>query len=387
MGEVLPGQPQSDRAHTAADFSSTNPGHTKQRHHGKRERAATEGIDETASSSTALPMKTVLIVLACVLWCSAAAAESSGSQQREGANPYVISIDTEPWINALRTDDLFVSDPAIESLAALGDHAIPALAAAMAAAKTTSQKTTSQGTQTRINIVEILSDIRTPATVPLLVQAAHDTSVEVRGDAVDALGRLGRADCRAAIEAALDDPAPQVAAKAAAACGRVCSSRAALRTLLEMSIRRQPASIASNARNSLRKLIARDTADRQQISELAEKIVVPVMNDTGASNRRLAALMAGTLGIPSALPVLRTCAIERVDTDPLTSVYCVQAIGDSRLDQAVAPLEEISKTDHPILTPTACKALAALAKTNSVARDSAMACARQRQAQAGGTTR
>ena len=154
------------------------------------------------------------------------------------ADPYVVTIDVRPWIVALRSDDLFQVDPAIERLAALGDHALPALQAALR----------NEGRLTKVNIVEVLRDIHTPATAPLLIEAAADEDEEVRHDAIAALGRLGDPRGGPALETALDDPVIGVRRAAVMGCLSLCTSPRALRRLVQMSLEEQTAVSARTSR-------------------------------------------------------------------------------------------------------------------------------------------
>ncbi len=284
-------------------------------------------------------------------------------------DPYLLKIDVRPWIEALRTDDLFEVDPAIDALAALGDRAIPALTHALR----------NEAKQARINLVEVLRDIRTPATAVALTEAARDTEAEVRADAVEALGKLGHKSGQAAIEAALDDPNPKVSTVAARSCHRLCTSPKALRRLVEMSISQAPRGRAGAAMSSLKRL-RRDRHVSDLIKQHVKEVVEPVLLDTGAGNRKHAALVAATSGLPASISVLNDCATDKAN--PLLAVECVQALGESGSRQAVAPLVELTKSEIPHLPPAACRSLIILARTVETARPGAAECKARRQAKA-----
>ncbi len=274
-------------------------------------------------------------------------------------DPYVVEIDVRPWIEALRSDDLFEADPAIDGLAALGDPVIPALHAAL----------TAEGEQARIHVVEVLRDIRTPATVDPLITAAADDSVEVRRDAIEALGRLGDPRARPALEAALGDPEATVSRAAAAGCLALCRSPAALRRLVEMSLESRT---ALSARTSLGRVALADTDASARIRKLADEIAVPVMNDTGSADRFAAALIVAQSGNDTALPALRHCVDQK--TNPLLAVFCIQGIGSLGSEESIHTLAAAARRKDRIVGPAACKALGEISKHDPTARAPYDAC-------------
>jgi len=293
-----------------------------------------------------------------VLTAAFACGVTTASADDKTTDPYIVTIDTRPWIEALRSDDLFETDPAIDSLASLGDHAVPALAAALRA----------EGTLVRVNIVEVLRDIGTPATAAPLLLAAADGDIEVRRGAVEALGKLGDERGRAVVEAALDDDAPEVVRTAAIACRSLCRSPAALRRLVELSV---DANAAAGARASLRQL-ARDPGLRAIIDPLIAEVALPVLRE-GTDDRRIhAALVVADTGDRAALPVLRACALGPVH--PLITAECVQSTAAIPGDDATANLAQISRTGGPVARRAACEALATLAPRSEAARGAHQGC-------------
>jgi HEAT repeat protein len=292
------------------------------------------------------------ILAAFAFGIAAAAADESAP------NPYLVTIDVRPWIEALRTDDLFETEPAIEGLASLGDHAVPALIAAMQV----------EGPQARINMVEVLRDIGTPATLPPLMGAAADSDREVRRDAIEALGTLGDAAGRSVVEAALFDDAPEIARTAAIACRSLCHSAAALRRLVELSL--DPRS-AAGARGSLRQL-AKDPGRRDRINALVSEIARPALQDDNVDRRIYAALVVADTGDQAAVPELQACALNTAH--PLIAVACVQAVAAVGGDSAIASLAEIVRSSGPVARAAACKALAPLALKDEGARTAHAGC-------------
>ena len=284
-------------------------------------------------------------------------------------DPYIVEIDVRPWIEALRSDDLFQIDPAIESLGALGDHAIPALRAALKI----------EGVQARINLVEVLRDIRTPATVAALVEAAADENEEVRRDAIEALGRLGDRRAQSTLEAALHDPSAKVSRAAVAACLAQCSSPAALRRLVEKSLEQRT---ALTAQTSLSRVAAANRDAGVEIRKLADELAIPVMEDSGNSQRFDAALMVAQTGNEAAIPVLRECIEQK--TQPMMSVLCIRGLGTLGSERSIAALAEAARGDDDRLRrPAACKALATLADDRPSAREAYAACTAAKAREAG----
>lgn len=284
--------------------------------------------------------------VACGLIAAAVAAAltpARGTSETIAAdNPYVVIIDTRPWIEALRSDDLFRTEPAIEALVSLGDRALPALAAAFATEKR----------RARVHIVETLRDIGTPATAPLLLRAAADPAAEVRTDAIEALGRLADERGRPAVEAALGDPSTNVVRAAAAACEKLCTSPSALRRLAQLAL--DPAT-SGPARRSLRDLAAGDDGDAAAAT-IAE-IVRPALSSADSVQQFNAALLLAATGDHSALPVLRDCALAPVH--PLLAVECVNALDGASGSAKTALLAEVARDGNVAVQRAACTALAA----------------------------
>lgn len=292
----------------------------------------------------------------------ALAAASLVRADEKPADPYVITIDLRPWIEQLRSDDLFEIDPAIESLGALGDSAVPALHAALKA----------EGPQARLNIVEVLRDIRTPATAPPLIDAAADQDGEVRVAAIEALGRLGDERGRPAVEAALLGDSPDAARAAAMACAKLCQSPAVLRRLVEMSLDDK----TSFARPSLRAVA--EGAHGEQLRTLVGEIAAPAMREGPAEQRYRAAMVVADSGDASAVPVLEECIRQPADSPQAAlKMLCLQAISASASEQSIGTLIEIAGGDDPTLRPIACAALGAFVQSSSAAREAYARCARK----------
>lgn len=282
-------------------------------------------------------------------------------------DPYVVTLDTRPWIEALRSDDLFRTEPAIAALASLGDLALPPLTAALA----------SEGRRARGHIVEVLRDIGSPATVPLLLQAAGDADAAVRADAIEALGRTADARAQPAVEAALDDQAVEVVRAAAAACRTLCRSPAAMRRLVHLAL--APAT-ASAARNSL---LAMAESDRGgTVATVIREVAGPPLRAAEPPSRCHAALLLAGVATPEALPALRDCALAPLH--PFVTIECVRALAAGGA-AATALLADVARQGDIPARRTACDVLAA-ADDAAAAAVHAADCAQEQASPAAGRT-
>lgn len=297
-----------------------------------------------------------------VITAAVGAVGFAGAEEKP-ADPYIIKIDVRPWIEQLRSDDLFEIDPAIESLGALGDHAVPALHAALKV----------EGPQARVNIVEVLRDIRTPATTPPLIDAAADENEEVRIDAIEALGRLGDERGRPAVEAALLGNSPDAARAAAMACANLCASPAALRRLVEMALDEKTSGFA---RASLRAVADGDHG--AQLRALVGDVATPAMREGPAEQRYRAAIVVAESGDASAVPLLEECIRQPTDSaQAALKLPCLQAIAATGPERSMSTLIEVAGGTDPTLRPIACAALGGFIQSSSAAREAYARCARR----------
>ncbi len=298
------------------------------------------------------------IIAAIAMWAAV-----SGAEPTPASNPYQVVINLENWIEQLHTDDLFEAEPAIEGLAALGDHAIPALMAALK----------NEPKQSRVHVVEILRDIRTPATFPALALAAGDDDSEVRGDAIEALGKLADRRGAAIVEAALHDGDSSVARYAAIACRSLCRSATAIDKLVGVALRPQPVSQADHARKTLADL-ARSEVTREAVQDSTRRLALPLL-DTVGPRRRLAALLASETMVASPLAILIACANDESLSQHAPA--CAQSLGKSGAHEAIAPLAKLAQSKKPLLKFAACSGLAQLAAQHEEARPALSACAKE----------
>ncbi len=188
-------------------------------------------------------------LLVAVVLCAASCAEHTAP------DPYVVTVDLRPSIQALGSDDLFASEPAAERLTAIGPVVLPALAAAM----------DSESAEVRAGIVGVLQDLGWEG-VPLLLRAARDDDLQVRREAVLALGFLGAEQGRSIGEAALEEESPAMLRAAIVACGSLCKSRDALKRLVELTIERPQMRVAGQ---SLQAILASDDEERAAAARAA----------------------------------------------------------------------------------------------------------------------
>jgi len=263
----------------------------------------------------------------------------------ESDHPYRATIDLTPEIHALGSEDLFESDPAEAKIVALGSSALPALGLALER----------EPPAVRVGVVGTLAQLHTPDAAPLLVTAARDPAEDVRSAAIDALGGLGEAPGREAVEAALDDRSARVRLSAARACAALCSSPAALARLVEIALDDEPLPTTSWARSSLRALLGRD-AEARSAAIRAALTRLPEANPIEARAR--AALLLADLGDPAGSEALLKAA-QRATTLQLR-LYAIFALGDVGDEASVPVLAGLLGDPNPSVRAYAYDALGKL---------------------------
>jgi HEAT repeat protein len=151
----------------------------------------------------------------------------------------------------------------------------------------------------RVGVVEVLSRLRTPECVPLLLRvAADDAEADVRYEALQEIGAVADPRARAVVEAALDDPAPKVRLAAAKGCAQLCTSPAALARLVRIAVADQPFPNAIWARASLVRMLAEKDGERAAQARAAiEDGARPVLGGTAPLEERArAGLLLAELG-------------------------------------------------------------------------------------------
>jgi HEAT repeat protein len=277
---------------------------------------------------------------------------TSCDQPADPSDAYQVSVDVSPWIQALASDDLFESEPALASLVGLGPAAIPPLAAAL-------ERETAA---IRIGVVEALERLRLPESVPPLIRAAGDPDASVRAEALMALGRLGDDRANEAVESALQDPVPSVVRAAAAACQSLCRSPKAIRRLVAIALSDRPQGGMVAGRGSLRAILngpdaRRAAAARQAVAETATPLLSP---DAAPPERARAALLIADTGDTQAIPWLADLLESR--DDPRLAVQAVTALGSLAHPEALEALRRAAEDESPLLRAAACAALAHLAR-------------------------
>jgi HEAT repeat protein len=277
-----------------------------------------------------------------VLLCLAAACAPRPAPVPE-PGPYVVTTDVTHWIRALETDDLFETQPAVAGLVALGPAVIPVLERAFER----------EPAQVRVGVVEVLSDLDVPETLPLLLRAAKDPEAEVRADALDALGGLRDERGREAVEAGLGDSDMSVVAAAARACARLCRSPAAMEALVHHAL-----AGLGVANQSLVAILRAGSAEQVAAARAAVNDLTPkvIESDANPEMRVRAALLLVEVSPERALPSLRAYALG--GAEPLLRAAAVLALGAMGTEHDVAILEDLRKLPSgPYLSQVVCRAL------------------------------
>lgn len=253
--------------------------------------------------------------------------------QEKPASDRSVTIDLSADIEALGSDDLFVSEPALDRITAIGEPAVPVLARVLSGERPA----------VRSGIIEALKTIGGTEATDALLAAARDPDSTVRYDALLVLGDLGDARARAPVEAALTDTEPRVRLAAAAACASLCESESALVRLVDLAVHDESFAIAIAARNSLIAIVedtshARAPKARALIGKRAESS----MNGEAALEQRVrAALLVADLGDAAAAPILLE-AVTEIDDAHLRprAVFALGDVGGAESVAAVAAVLE-----------------------------------------------
>jgi HEAT repeat protein len=287
----------------------------------------------------------------------AALSTACDSAPRE-LNPYVVEVNVTEWIQALESDDLFVSEPAIDGLVALGPNVIPALEAAFER----------ENAPTRRGVAEVLQQIDSPKATDLLLHATDDPDEEVRIKAIGAIATSGDERAVPIIERALNDPSPAVYTAAVDACAAACRSPAALRRIVEIALHDEPFVRISISRRSIRYILRQEVGGRGQAARDAiSSIAVPLLESASNRQERLrAALLVADLHDTAALPALHE-ALERPmegvapSVNEQMQIQVIAALGEVGNQESVAVLRDKGARDG-LLQQLACRTLEQLAK-------------------------
>jgi HEAT repeat protein len=273
----------------------------------------------------------------------------------------LVTIDVAPLIEALATDDLFESDPAINRLAALGDAVVPTLANALK----------SDNKQQRLAIIEVLGDIGTESAQRVLVGAAGDSDAEVRADVIQSVGYYKIEAGTQAVERALDDPDMRVVRTAINACIFLCRSSESLEGLFRLGIQGQPRLARMLPPETLSRLRAREDIRDALNSALSAQVLPRLTPETEPEVRVRAALLIARTDRPAALPWLIDFA-EHGSVSVLR-VNAVLAIGESASPDDLPALTRLSASDDRLVRASACRALDRLIERDAAVDDAAFA--------------
>jgi HEAT repeat protein len=259
----------------------------------------------------------------------------------------VVTTDVTHWFRDLETDDLFQTQPAVDGLAALGPVVIPVLERAFER----------EPAQVRVGVVEVLSQLGVPETLPLLLRAAKDLEPEVRADALDALGGLRDERGRESVEAALGDSDMSVVAAAARACVHLCRSPGAMEALVHHAL-----AGLGIANQSLVAILRAGNAEQVAAAREAVNAMTPkvVEGDSNSEMRARAALLLAKVSPERALPCLRDYVLN--GSQPLLRMQAIVALGAAGTERDARTLQDLyDSPPAPFARQAACTALRKMA--------------------------
>jgi len=264
------------------------------------------------------------------------------------ASRYHVNVDLTDAIRGLGGDGSSY-DTSVQLLSGLGVVVVPALAEALHR----------EPEKVRIGIVEILDQIGEPECVPLLIEAGKDANLDVRVDALTALGSLGDERARTLVEGALDDGAEAVRRAAAAACDTICRSDAAVHRLAVMAVRDRPLDALFAARRSFAALMGGEDVEAAKAARKAMADVVrPAFDKSPERQERVrAALLLADAGDAGAISWLRESL--PAETEPALRLQVIATLGAAGDASDVPVLVDQAK--DAARRPVVCRALEQLA--------------------------
>ena len=273
----------------------------------------------------------------------------------------VVQLDLAATIRDLGSDDLDVSSPAEDRLTAIGDPAVPSLAAALR----------QEPEAVRIGVIEVLDRIGGEAVVPPLVGAVADQSAQVRADAVFALRAHDGACVEEAVLRGLRDQNERVRQYAAKACGVVCRSPDAVRALAGRAVEDAASEVGWSAVVAL--YLLRANQNESALAGIVDAAVsdsAPAhLGDRHATVRLNAAMALALVGDERAAPVLEAAIVTLRDPrERLRAIYGLGLVGGP---SAVPVLHGL--LGEPAVAPYAYDALRRAAGRGVVGADAALA--------------
>ena len=273
---------------------------------------------------------------------------------RRPGDPYRVTVDVGPWMHQLATDDELDRVEARGRLEALGEAGLPALRAGLHR----------EPPSARVGIGEALGRLGLAGCVPILIEAAHDPTPDVRRQAMLGLGHIGDLRGRPTVEAGLDDPSSPVRLTAALSCRApdLCTSPAALARLVDIAIHDDiPNSLW--ARAALVHIMMRGGEPAQAVQGNIERTAVPAVATGSLDERTRAALLASDIGNAAGAKVLNEAAIKA--SDPQLRMQAVNAlgrVGDASAVPVLAgllrqPNKEMSDHSYQALTDVAARGI------------------------------
>jgi len=269
-------------------------------------------------------------------------------QERAAADkPYVVQVDVGPQIHALG-DETIAADEAVEQLTALGPAAIPALDAALRR----------EPDDVRQKAVEALSAIGTAAAVPALLAAAEgDASLDIRGDALRALGSIGDERATAALETALADQRLPIRAGGVVGCATLCTSPSAIERLGDIAISDPDMSVALAAGSALAAIREKGPTQEQLVRAAIERRRPAALpGDASPNTRALSALLVSDLQDDKGVPAL----LAGLDATPFLQRQIAWRLGTVGDASCVPRLRALFESPDPVVRTYAYDALVKL---------------------------
>ncbi len=229
-----------------------------------------------------------------------------------------------PLIQALKDDDDRVQEESMKALIKIGVPSIDALAKVL----------NDRNNQVRKHAVQALGEIKDARAVESLIQVFTDSDVDVLGDAVSALEKIGIASVESLIKA-LKDRDSQIRKLAVVALGEIRDARA-VEPLIQV-LSDNDSNVRGEAADALSKI-----SDTRAVEPL-----IHVLSDNDSNVRCKAALALGEIRDAKASKPLIHALLH--DTDSEVRKNAAMALGDIRDPKTSEPLiQAFTDTDYQV---------------------------------------
>lgn len=232
-------------------------------------------------------------------------------------------------IAALGEDEI-TADDASALLTQLGPAVVPALAAALSR----------ESDDVRLRAVAILADLDTPAAAPPLLHAAeHDANVDVRADALRALGASRDPRALPLLEAALRAPDVALRVGGIMGCASLCTAPPTIERLADIAVSDDVAAVALAARTTLGTMAARDDATANAVrAAIASRRPDALPASARPDQRALAALLLSDIDEATARPALVAALPAATPALQRQVLWRLGAVGDATTVPAIGAL-------------------------------------------------